>query len=309
MESANTTCGILLRWWNFSGVSQSDQAVSVEEVETNGLTRTVTDSDSLNQLEARLEHVSAIRFAMTGMRPDGNDSPLSILDNYLDERFDLYAIEIFEALLMAGKRWFRVTTESGKSHTGPLSHLCSIRLASLVALEPNRLFFFLPNRRDDVVDSKDLILFDLQAILPTLSARAWRQTVSFSTSQIAISKAHLFLFGNYLPDFIGNCVVIEYPSNKNLLGGSYTFAQDELPIALLNRPGNPERETLLFHLVRLSLLAVAAAAKKLEKNKFFSNKWLSEFSRRLVGPTSSRRLVGRQEYRQLTQLVQRESER
>lgn len=309
MESANTTCGILLRWWNFSGVSQLDQAVLVEEVEREGLPRTLKNPRSLNQLGAKLEHLTASRFAKTGMNPAGSDSPLSILDRYLDEYSDFDALENFESCLMADKRWFTVTTENGKSCTGSLWHLCSIRLASLLALRPNRLFFFLPGTPDDVLSSTELILFDPQFVLPTLSARAWRQNVGLNLSQIAVSKAHLFLFGNYLPEFIGNCVAIESPRSKVRLGGGATLAHEELPIPSLNRLGNRERTPLHFRFIRLFVLALAAVVKRLAKNKFFSSKWLFRVQRFLVGPTSSQRLVGRNEHCRLTPLVQPKSEK
>ncbi len=304
MESAIRTHEILLRWWNFAGVGLSGQALCVEKVET-GLERwTENDSVSLKKLVIQRNNLGPNRISATNRKPNSGPGHVSLLDTYLDEYFDFEALELFEESLVGSQQLFRVMADSGKTYIGSLSLLCSMRIASLMALQPNRAFFVIPDEPTGLAVKSETLSFDLWCILPTLSARAWRQNLSLYTSNVFVSKAHLYLFGNYLPDFIGNCVVTASPPGTSPAGGSLSSVHQGVSVVKNEILVDKEGETLGFHIFRLSLLALASVVKMLAEKRVVPNKLLTEISRRLVGPTSSRGVFGRHEYRLLKRLVE-----
>ena len=310
MSHSTTTAEFLIRWWNFTDAGVWGRAISARRVEAKFVDSGETDYvDSLGLpalISTPLPEVASTSSSGEISTESSNEDSGSktLLDVWLKTVSDHADLDEFAAEIYGPTSVYEVILESGKVFWADLAALCSIRLAAVLMRRPNPLFY-LPatGGRKRKTDCSSMV-FDPRFLLPIPQASKYRRAL-LATDQILVSKHHLFLFGNYLPELVGKAVVDDAPL-------SIAHARVHQPVSLLSDPSlaagsdsKTSTEIATIPAVRFVLLGVARVLKSVLSGSLqygnIHHRLISSF----VGPWSSRSVFGRHEYRDLKRLSRR----
>ena len=310
MSHSSRTSELLVRWWNFTDAGVWGRALSARRVEDQSVDAAVAGQDDqlgLTQLIAsRLEEFASETSSTktTGESLHQDHGLKTFLDMWIESAFDQKGINEFATELYNPSSMYELVLESGKTFRAHLPLLCSIRIAEVLLKRPNPLFYFPPAAFRSGTEGHSCMVFDPRFLLPIAHASSYRRAL-LAADQIRVSRNHLFLFGNYFPELVGKAVLDSAPlaaahararqADSLLSGGNLTTG-----------PSNEaSREMVTVPIVRIFLLGFARLLKGLFSGSVRHANRSHRIISSLVGPWSSKPVLGRRDYLELKRLSRR----
>lgn len=310
MSHSTTTTELLIRWWNFTDAGVWGRAISARQVEGQivdaGKTNYEDPFGILALISTPLPEVASTSSSgeTSTESSTGDSGSMTLLDVWLEKGSKQADLDELVAEIYSPTSVYELILESGKVFLTDLASLCSIRLAAVLMRRPNPLFYLPPTVGSKRKTDCSSMVFDLRFLLPIPQASKYRRAL-LATDQILVSTHHLFLFGNYLPELIGKAVVDDAPL-------STAHARVHRPVSLLcdasfatGSGSKRSIEVATVPSVRFFLLGVAQVLKSVFSGSLQYGNSRHRLISSLVGPRSSRSVLGRHEYRDLKRLSRR----
>ena len=307
MSYSTRTSELLVGWWNFSDAGVCGRALSARRVDDHSVEVPKLGQEdplglfqliSVRLEEGAMETSSTKSPKKSHHRADGLDTFLGMWIQSISDHtgIDEFATELYDLSSV-----YELVLESGKSFRTGLASLCSIRLAAVLLRRPNPLFYLPPTDRGSRSDDSFSIVFDPRFLLPIPLASQYRRAL-LAANEILVSKHHLFLFGNYLPELVGKAVLDDAP-----LSTAHARVQQRVRLAS-DADFAPEPKTngstglANSPIVRWVLLGVARVLKSLLSGSHHYGDNRHRVISSLLGPWSSQPTLGKPEYRHLKRL-------
>ncbi len=197
---------LFVGWWNFPAAMHDrrfGQALTLHEVNE------VPDPSSFDvQVPFLSSLIISTTSPATAEQPAatataGPDS-FSILDQYLNAESTADEYRQFEDVLLQPTRRFLLTCSSGRTVSGSLAALCSLRLAGVISRRPSPVFFY--ENYTEAMGSH--VLSPSKAAsphlwLPTLCGLSLRSSILSGAEAPGVPLFLYFLSGNFLPEAHG----------------------------------------------------------------------------------------------------------